>query len=593
MRWSYLIPRLVILGLVWGFFVWAFDPILRWSVVNTGQTLSGAKVDVEDLETRFFPPALEMSHVEIADRAKPGRNLFEFETFRLKLAGGPLAHRKLVIEEGEITGLSWNTPRSDTGRLKDGDRLDLDDHVQLDQLRKKVSKLGKTWLNQAVGTAKSELDPNRLETVQVSLTLKEQWRVRFQTYETKLKDIETRVKSLKDLDPQGKTLEKIEAYRQAALEVQKLIAEARTLREELSRMAPDARTDLEKIELAKARDLANVQKKLDILKLDKDAISEALLGPELLNVLEDTIDWVTWTRDKAGQLAAVKEPARSRGVDVPFYRPEDPHPGFLIRKLCVSGRARVNGEMVPYTGTIENITSDPKRWGQPVRLDLTTKGQAELHLAATIDQTAEEPVYDVDLEFHLPAPTKMEWGDREKLAFRISSEGTTWTAKLKLAGEKLTGRVAFVQEKVRIEPLSSGAGHSGVVASVRPVSFEWNPQRELHQALAGVFGQVSALNAEVQLKGTIRDPDWVLSSNLGAQVKQGLEEYLAAEFRRRQAALTLEVERKVDRELASFRGLISEKFRTASERLNLSEGEAGSLVQKFAGPPLDLKGIFR
>ena len=591
MRWSYLIPRLVILGLIWSFFVWAFDPILRWTVAKTGGQLNGAKVDVAELETRFFPPALELTHVEIADKGKPGRNLVEFETFRLKLAGGPLAHRKLVIEEGEITGLSWNTRRSDSSELSPEDKLRLDDHVQLEELRKKVSQLGKTWLNEAALSAKSGLDPKKLETVQVSLAFKGQWLKRFEDYEAKLKDIETRVKSLKDLDPKGSTLEKIEGYRQAAIQVQKLIAEAKLLRQELAQMSPAARTDLEHIELARERDLKNIQKKLDILKLDKDAISEALLGPELLNVLEDAMNWVNWTREKTGQLTAVKEPVRSRGLDVPFPKREDPHPGFLIQKLKISGKARVNGEMVPYAGTIQNITSDPKRWGQPVRLELTTDGRAKLHLTATIDQTAAEPIYDLELEYRLPQPTEMKFGDGEKLAFRISSQETTWSAKLKLAGEELTGRVAFLQEQVCIEPRSSEPGASK--AAVRPVSFEWNPQEELHRALAGVFGQVSSLSAEVQLKGTIGNPAWVLSSNLGPQVKEGLEQYLAAEFQRRQAELTAEVQQKVDRELADFRGLLTEKFRVASVRLNLTESEAGALVQKFAGRPLDLKGLFR
>ncbi len=37
MRWKYLIPRVVIVGLVWSFFVWAFDPILRWTLAGTAQ----------------------------------------------------------------------------------------------------------------------------------------------------------------------------------------------------------------------------------------------------------------------------------------------------------------------------------------------------------------------------------------------------------------------------------------------------------------------------------------------------------------------------------------------------------------------------
>lgn len=594
MRWKYLIPRAVIVALVWSFFFWAFDPILRWSFAKTGEQMNGAKVDVAKLKTTFFPPVLEMTDVQIADRGKPGHNLVEFESFRVKMATGPLAHRKVVIEEGEITGLTFNTTRTDSGQLDDADRFRFGEHVQLDDLRNRIKDLGETWLEEALNAAKSQLDPKQLETVKVSESLKTQWLTRFQMYEAKLKDIETRVKSLKDgVKPEGNTFQKIEAYRQAAIEVQKLIAEAKQMRQELSGLGQTAGGDLQKLEFAKQRDLANAQQKLKILQLDKEAISEALLGPELLATLEETMDWAKWTKDKVGPITTVKEPARSRGQDVPFSKPEDPHPDFLIRKLRVSGIARVDGEMIPYEGTIENITNDPKRWGKPVILDLTAEGTSRIHLTATIDRSVDVPSYEMTVEYHLPKPSTLEWGDAEKLAFQISSEQTRWKAHLKLVDEQFSGQVTFHQEPVRIAPYSKQSSELGASPVVTPVKFEWDPQQELHRALAGVLGQVTKLDAKVQVAGSMSDPKWTFSSTLGPQVAAGVEGYLFNEMTRRQAQIVGEMERVATNEIAGFRGLLTEKFRNAGGRLNGTETQANELIRKFTSRPLDVGNFFR
>ncbi len=332
--------------------------------------------------------------------------------------------------------------------MEEGDTFQLGEHVLLDDLRKQISELGQTWLKEALGTAKSQLDPGQLETVKVSKALKEQWIAKFQSYEAKLKNIEDRVKALKDgVKPQGNTLQKIEAYRQAALEVQKLLGEAQRMRQELSQLGPTAGADLKQIELARRRDLENIQQKLQILTLDKESLSEALLGQDVLKALENTMDWVKWTKENVGKLTATREPERSRGADVPFPKPGDPHPEFLIKRLHVSGTARVNGERVPYAGTLSDVSSDAKRWGKPTVLEITTDGTSKIHLTATVDRASEEPIYQISLKYHLPKPTAIRFGDEEQLAVEVSGQETLWEANLKVVGEEMSGQVDVSSER--------------------------------------------------------------------------------------------------------------------------------------------------
>jgi uncharacterized protein (TIGR03545 family) len=303
--------------------------------------------------------------------------------------------------------------------------------------------------------------------------------------------------------------------------------------------------------------------------------------------------WVTWTKDNLGRLTAGREPARGRGQDVVFAKPDDPHPDFLMKRLRISGQARVNGEMVPYAGTLSNITSDPRRWGRPTVLDITAQGTAEIHVTATIDRTAEEPAYELAVQYRLPKPSSTRLGDAEKLAFLVSSEETQWDAQLKLQGDHLSGRVTFRQDGVKIEPQSGSVPNPVQVAAIQPVRFEWDPEQELHRALSGVFSQVHELEATVKVAGPISHPKWKFTSSLGTQVAAGVESYLTAEMARRKSQLAGEVERLAGEQIASFRSVLGEKFRASSGRLNIAETQANELIQKFAGRPLDVRGFFR
>ncbi len=66
MRWTYLISRLLVVGLVWAFVAFGMDPLLRFSAVQTLQTVTGAKADVGNLSTTFFPPSVSIRNLAVA-----------------------------------------------------------------------------------------------------------------------------------------------------------------------------------------------------------------------------------------------------------------------------------------------------------------------------------------------------------------------------------------------------------------------------------------------------------------------------------------------------------------------------------------------
>ena len=75
MRWTYIIPRLVIVGLLWSFLTFGVDPLLHYSTEQSIQTLTGARVDVADLSTTYFPPSFTVRGMALASARRHGKNI--------------------------------------------------------------------------------------------------------------------------------------------------------------------------------------------------------------------------------------------------------------------------------------------------------------------------------------------------------------------------------------------------------------------------------------------------------------------------------------------------------------------------------------
>ncbi|HNT97082.1 MAG TPA: hypothetical protein PKK31_02315, partial [Elusimicrobiales bacterium] len=117
MRWSYVAPRLTLLVLLWAFFFFAFDPLLKWGMIKGIEKAAKAKAEIAELETGFFPPRLKMAGLAVGDSSAEFTNVVEFAELSFAAEGKPLLEKKLVVEEGTLKGLRFGTPRKTSAKL--------------------------------------------------------------------------------------------------------------------------------------------------------------------------------------------------------------------------------------------------------------------------------------------------------------------------------------------------------------------------------------------------------------------------------------------------------------------------------------------
>ena len=147
MRWTWVIPRLILVATVWSAVYFGLDPLLRQSAVGTAQSITGARADMAALSTSLFPPALTMQGVALASSESPGSNILEFDRMECRLGGHALLRRSFVIEDARLTGLRFGTARNDNGQLKVVPATEPEPPSWLAEKLKDTGDAWLTWLN--------------------------------------------------------------------------------------------------------------------------------------------------------------------------------------------------------------------------------------------------------------------------------------------------------------------------------------------------------------------------------------------------------------------------------------------------------------
>ena len=577
MRWSYLIPRAVIVGVVWLFFAFAFDPMLRFAVVASGQSATGARVDVDTVQTRFFPPVVSVQGVQVAKPSDPWKNAVEFEKLHVRFEGKPLLRKSFIIEEASIAGVRWNTPRQTSGALTDTELSVSNKYAKF--VGDKAKAIGADWYDDFVQRMKMQVDPNQFASVRLANNLQTEWTTRFDNYEKRIKDLEKKFKQIEQTakNAKGNTLRKIEAYRKAAEDAQKLALEAQRLHRELEQLPKTVNADFRRVEVAREQDKQLLKKKLTAFQLDAATLSKTLLGPTLQAKIDDAIAWADWIKKGVDKVTyRGPQPDRYRGVNVPFAV-EKQLPKFLVRKLHISGEADWRNEKMPFKGLITGITSHPQVHGKPIVVKLHGEATSELNLIGTADYTGDKPVHTVRMSLEMPALQQIQLGDSKKLGLAVEAKRSLWTANVTLKDNRLGGTVTLAQDLKHTRTAPAANAHAVRQASFETIDFD--AARMLQTAL----GNVKQFKASVILSGTYKEPKWTLQSNLGTQIADGVNRMIASELALKRQQLTKSLDETVNKKTGALAKKLNDKYGALLSQLKLHENGTQQFLRRIAG----------
>ena len=576
-RWSYLITRGLVVGSVWALFAYGFDPLLREAAITTGQLAAGAKVDVSGLTTKFFPPRVVVSNVAIANSEAPETNLVEFVEFRGTVSGMALMRGSYVIDEAVVTGLTWNTPRAESGRL-DVEPAPETSEESIDGSGSGLKEIGNQWAKDLFERATLEYDPRNLESVRLAQRLEDEWKTDFDGLEDRARSVEVQYERLEDLIKQakgGNPLKKVEQYRRIAQDGTRLLLQVDGIRKDLKLLPPRAQQDLTDLDAARKRDQIVVRQKIENLTVNGDELSDFLLGPTLNNRIQDALSWLRWADDRTDDFASAPKPVRQRGEDVIFPIPNE-LPKFLVRLIDVSGRGVIGGQHLAIEGTISNVTPEPRKLGKPTIIRMSGRGEADVRMKAIIDRTGDAPVNELDLESLLARPTETSLGDDDTFAITTTAASTRWHVHIQTIGDQLQGRIILTQNPARLTPrLPEKADDS------------------LKRIVATSMQNIDRIEATVELSGTVRKPNIDLATNLGPVIAEGIQRGVGSEISAQSDALAARFESDFAERNKSLVGVFNGRYSELTSKLQINESALKNLVPKIAGTSFDPTKLFR
>ncbi len=570
-RWSYVVPRLLLVAAVM-LAIWAgLNPLTRWTLIVMGQSATSSKVEIARADTSLLRTEIRLSDFRVANPKSPMKNLVEADEVTLAFDPEALLQRKYVVREGRVSGLRFGTDRDSSGELD----WEIDLSVGLpDVVVPGLDGLSEDSLDRAADLLAEELvaQAERLESVRLAKELYERWPVEYERMEARADSLRTRVERLRALSDRVRggrldddPLRTLETFRLATAELRRIESEVLALRSEIDRLRRQVLDDKEAIVRAQRRDAETIRETLQLERVSADALSDYLLGPELSETVRTVARWVRWGREYLATRIDQPEPVRGRGVDVLFGDAAE-QPGFLIRSLAIDGEARLAGRPVRFEGTAEGLTTEPKLYGRPLVLKARIDADTDLAVEAVLDRTGQTPHDRITIDCPGIELRERTLGNQGRLALRVSPGRTHVWASLDLAGDELSGRILVRQHPVELVPDLAAVPSGARIA----------------QSLQTAMHEVREIRVVVDLAGTLDKPRWGLQSNLGPQLAAALSGVLERELEARREELLAHLRGQVEARLAEFDRIVASKREALLAKLELDRAEIGQLNQVIA-----------
>ena len=561
-RWRFVLTRMVIVLALLTVLRMGLGPVSHFVTTTALQSAVGARVEIGRTRVGLFPPRLIYSDVHVADprTGKQNRNAVSAQSIDLVIDGDSLLRRRLVIRSGRLTGLQVGADRETSGHFEATDQPDEPEDAG-------PSAIGR-WLASASGSieAKAKSIGDDLETVRQGEAIRRQWETRYDDLMARSLDLERRIKAITE------TAKGIENPLRDWPELQKTLAEAKTVREELiavrsslQEMPGRLRSDLQSLEAARQADLQRLDEYLPGNLSNPGGLGIDLITDSVRTSLQTLRGYVDGGKSVAGYTVVKPSTQRTRGVDHDLLGESRP-PSLLIERCEVSGLLRNRGKSYTLAGVVENLTPQPRRLIEPTRARLTLEGPEMVQIDYTADRRGGQDLDRVTV--HLPATpaSSVRMGKRGSAAILVDGGSREIWLQIAMRGDGVRGRLVSRQEDVRMQLDATGAGVAAPAAAA------------INQSLAGV----DHVEIEATFNGRWDDLDLDLHSNLAGVLEGALRGAIDQQIADGRDRLAAQVDRQHREQTLKLREWLSTQQTRAQTILAKAGASIEAMDQKVA-----------
>ena len=445
MRWSYLIPRGLVVASLVLFALFGFDPAARFGLTRLGRLLLGRPVDVATLQTSYWPPRLALSGVAVAEEDRIDQSEFEIGSVTGSLHPDAARQRRLVVDELHLEDVRWNVP-ADYEPLADIGEAESDgSSVWTDAMTQRATAAVEALVGESVERVREQLDPDRLETVRLSRTKRTEYEAIAASLKTRLETIQTQ--SL-DLRAEAELIRQAPEDFLNPAEIERLVLsladlreQAREVRSQLAVVRQRLPVDMAELRAAKDRDVAAAKATVAAVRAEPQRMAEAMLSEPVGRAIGLVADWAPRLArlKSSGDLDQV-EVVRHRGRDIDFLnRPLQP--SLAINHCLVSGTAVRSGREWPFQLELEDIVAAPRSLRQPVAFRWANGGPTQIQAVGTLAIDGTET--GLEAHYHIIDTTPTDAGGGSEHRWAVTASSRVIDGSIHLSGDELSGSMSL------------------------------------------------------------------------------------------------------------------------------------------------------
>ena len=553
---------------------------LKNSIENQGSNVHGAKVEVEDAFVGLLPFKFSLTQFQMADPDAPMKNVLQFERADIEINMIELLFGKVIIENIELTGLQFNTPRTTSGAIEQSDKTQAtasEKTVAFDEVKPVNVQdiLAKETLKTLVEAAKTKEFYLNAQT-----QFEQQWQALpndqdFADYQAKYQAFEQ--VDIQSLDDAKQLTADLAALKLAVVSDKQELAD---FKQSLAQFVTDANAQNKALLAAPGEDWRYLSNKY---ALNQDGLLNAsalLFGEEKAAYLADALKYYAlakpWiARFIGGDDEATEVQGASRIAGRTIYFSDEKLPAFLLKTASVSA-ILTSGN---YAININEVTNDQRI--RNIATTITAKGEQlktmqSSTLSATIDQRKNADLYQ--LEFN-----NLGWQQANKQLLNSAD------LSVNMAVQSLDMSVSLARD----HGVWSGKWQS----DYNNVNWQNQSNGWFNDELNKALSTVNDFNLGATFKGSGAVPDIALRSNLDDKLSGVFKARLKEEQAKLEAKIKAEVDAQKDKALAELEPYKQKvlayqtQFKQLEEKFSAQvEAKQKALEDKIANKMNSIKG---
>lgn len=495
------------------------NPMVKCLIETKGSELNEARIDVGSVKFSFIPAGVTIKGLQVTDKENPMRNLFTAGIINVKLDGGALFKKKIVINDLAAEDVMLNTERKKSGAIK---KYKTKKEVGAEKTR--TSEELKTP-EFTMPNAKDVLSDIELKSVTLAKALqgdieksKAKWEKRLKelpnekTFKKHKADYEE-LKSSSKGGGFGGILKSLSGGGKLAKDIKSDIKEINKAKKDFNKELASFKARAKEINIAKKEDVKLIADKYGSPEGLAKNISKALFGPKVEGYVGKALSLYKRYKPKStGVKGKPVEEVKSRKKIFSqniLFKETNPSPNFLLKNALVSiTMAGEEGSKTALKGTLKNISSEPSLLKEPALLEF--KGNK----FSSVEKVNVDAILD-----HRKSDTYSDKGDFDIRSLAFNNAVVSETDKLKLTLLKGYGNF-----KGNIN-ISDGKIKSTVDIKLSDTKFsklETGKDSEMMTALNSALMGASSMTFNIKIDGDITHPSVRVKSSADKLIKNAM-----------------------------------------------------------------------